>query len=66
MSWIVKSYFSWKQQFEVKNIVMVDLFTTNTRLFALQDINLLWITCGLSGCLDSHSDGTHSLHMLHW
>ncbi len=53
---------------------MVNLFLTNMQLFALQDINnwtgLVWITCVLFwcffSCLDSHSDGTHSLQRIHW
>ncbi len=32
-------YVSWKQRFEVKNIVIMDLFLTNTQLFILHDIN---------------------------
>ncbi len=26
----------------------------------------VWTACGLLWCLDSHSDGTHSLQMIHW
>ncbi len=33
--WIEESYFSWKQWFEVKNILIVDLFITNMQLFTL-------------------------------
>ncbi len=46
-------YFSWKQLFEDK-------------------ITLLWIWSGVDycdvfiSCLDSHSDGTHSLQSIHW
>ncbi len=42
------TYFSRKQQFEVKNILMMDLFLANTQLFASQDVSwwtgLVWIT----------------------
>ncbi len=34
MLWIDDSYFSQKQQFEVKNVVMMDLFVTNMQLFS--------------------------------
>ncbi len=48
------SYFCQKQQFEVKNILMIDLFHTNTQLLSSQDINwwtgVVWITCGLLWC----------------
>ncbi len=68
--WIEDSYFSQKQRFEVQNILMVDLFLTNTHSFWLHKMltdGLEW--CGLLvdycdvfiSCLDSHSDGTHSL-----
>ncbi len=47
---------------------MMDLFLTNM-LFILRDIN--WWTrvdyCDVFiSCLDSHSDGTHSLQSIHW
>ncbi len=41
--------FSWKQGFEVKNIIMMDLFLTNTQVFTSQDmmywsgVDYLWI-----------------------
>ncbi len=35
MLWIQDSYFSWKQQFGVKNILMMGLFLTNIQLFTL-------------------------------
>ncbi len=47
-------YFCQKQQFEVKNVLMLDLFLTNTQLLAPQDVNwwtgVVWITCGLLWC----------------
>ncbi len=53
----------------VKNVLMLDLF----QLLSSQDVNwwteVVWITCGLLwcfiSCLDSHSDGTHSLQSIH-
>ncbi len=46
-------YFSWKQWFEIRNVLM-DLFITNTHLFTSQDVNwwtgVVWITCGLLWC----------------
>ncbi len=53
---------------------VVDLFLTNMQLFTAYYINwwtgVVWITCGLLwrfiSCLDSHSDGTHSLQRIHW
>ncbi len=47
-------YFCQKQQFEVKNVLMLDLFLTNTQLLASQYVNwwtgVVWITCGLLWC----------------
>ncbi len=47
-------YFSRKQRFEVKNILMIDLFLTNIQLLSSQDVNwwtgVMWITCGLLWC----------------
>ncbi len=53
---------------------LMDSFVTNTQLFTSQDVNRwmwdVWITCGFCdvfiSCLDSHSDGTHSLQRIHW
>ncbi len=51
---IEDSYFSWKQWFEVKNILMMNLLLTNTQILASQDVNwwtgVVWITCGLLWC----------------
>ncbi len=45
--WIMDSYFGQMQRFKVKNFLMMDLFLTNTQLFASQDINrwtgVVWI-----------------------
>ncbi len=47
-------FFGQKQWFEVKNILMTDLFLTNTQLFTSQDVNwwtgVVWITSGLLWC----------------
>ncbi len=57
-----------------ENLIM-DLFLTNIQLFTSQELINWWtgvvcITCGLLwgfiSCLDSHSDGTHSLQRVHW
>ncbi len=64
--WIMESYFDQKQWFEVKNILMMDLFLTNTELFTSQVIKWCVDYCGVFiSCLDSHSDGTHSLQRIH-
>ncbi len=51
--WMMDLYFSWKQWFKVKNILM-DLFLINTQLLSSQDVNwwtgVVWITCGLLWC----------------
>ncbi len=51
---IYDSYFTQKQRLEVKNVVMMDLFLTNTQLFTAHNINwwtgVVWITCGLLWC----------------
>ncbi len=52
--WTEDSHFSQKHQFELKNVLMIDLFLTNTHLFTSQDGNwwtrVMWITCGLLWC----------------
>jgi len=57
--------------FEVKNVIMADLFLTNTQVLTSKTITdgLEW--CGLLvmffiSYLDAHSDGTHSLQRIHW
>ncbi len=48
--WINDSYFSRKQRFEVKNVLVMDLF----QLLSSPDVNwwtgVVWITCGLLWC----------------
>ncbi len=39
MLWIEDSNFGWKQQFEVKSVLMMDLFLIHSQLFASQEIN---------------------------
>ncbi len=52
--WIESSILAGSNGFEVKNILMVDLFLTNSQLFSSQLINwwtgVIWITCGLLWC----------------
>ncbi len=48
---------------------MMNLFITNMQLFTPQDFKcgLLVDYCDVFiSCLDSHSDGTHSLQRIHW
>ncbi len=47
---------------------MMDLFLTNTQLFASQELcELLVDYCDVFiSCFDSYSDGTHSLQRIHW
>ncbi len=51
--------------FKVKNVLIMDLFITNTQLSNSQKLTDELVSCGLLFCfissLDSHSDGTHSL-----
>ncbi len=62
--------FSWKQWLSIE---IMDLCLTNTQLFTSQDNNwwtvVVYITCPLMwcliSCLESHSDGTHSLHRIY-
>ncbi len=64
------SYFTQTQQFEVKNILIMNLFITNMQLFSSQDVNwwagVMWIIVIFFSCLNSHYDGTHSLQRIHW
>ncbi len=56
------------------NVLMLDLFLTNTAcgfsrcwLMYWSGADYLWVTCDVFiSCLDSHSDGTHSLQIIHW
>ncbi len=50
--WIENSYFSQKQWFEVKNLLMMGFLVYYWDVFISH--------------LDSHSDGTHSLQRIHW
>ncbi len=72
--WIIDSYFSQKQRFKVKMLWWRICFSQR-HSFSLQKMltdGLEW--CGLLvdycdvfiSCLDSHSDGTHSLQRIHW
>ncbi len=65
-----------KKMFGVKNTLM-DLFLVNTAFHftshhktligELESCGLLVDNCnGFISCLDSHSDGTHSLQRIHW
>ncbi len=67
--WIIDSYFSPKQWFDIKNILMMDLFLTNKQLsLSNRWTVVVWIIVSFFffTCLYSHSDGTHSLQRIHW
>jgi len=69
--WIVDAYFGQKWQFNLKNVPIMDLFLIIMQLFTSQDVNwwtgVVWMDyCDvIISCLDSHSDGTHSLQRIH-
>ncbi len=52
--WSMESYFIQNRWFEIKNVLMVDLFLTNTAfLFTTCKVDrrgVVWITCGLLWC----------------
>ncbi len=62
--------YGWKKQFEVKNILMMNLFLTNMQRFASQVFNwwtgVMWIIVMFLSAVWTHSDGTHSLQSSHW
>ncbi len=66
--WRKHYYWLWSHIL-VTNVLTMDLF----QLLSSLDVNwwtgMVWITCGLLdvfiSCLDSHSDGTHSLQSIH-
>ncbi len=71
---VIMDYFGRKWRFEVKNVLMMDICFLQTCSFSLLKMltdGLEW--CGLLvdycdvfiSCLDSHSDGTHSLKSIH-
>ncbi len=63
--WIMDSYFDQKLCFKVKNDEFVSLLKTLTD--GLECCVLLVDYCDVFiSCLDSHSDGTHSLQRIHW
>ncbi len=68
-------YFGWKQRFEVIFFINDGFVSYKKCSFSLHKTiidGLEW--CGLLvdycdvfiSCLDSHSDGTHSLQIIHW
>ncbi len=66
--WIEDLYFGQKQRFRVKNALVMNLFLKLYKtLIRLESCGLLVDYCDVFfSCLDSHSDGTHSLHRIHW
>ncbi len=67
--WIMDLYFSWKQQFTVKNVLM-DLFLTELSFWLLRMLTdgLEWCGFLVNYCnvFISCSDGTHSPQRIHW
>ncbi len=69
--WIMNSYLSRKQWFEDNNVLMMDLYITKTDNFWLHKLDLMDCSCVdycdvFISCLNTHSDGTHSLQWIHW
>ncbi len=75
--WTMDLYFGHKRQFEVKTYNDVDLFPIQTSIFWIYIALINGLECCLLinrldycdvfiSCLDSHSDGTHSLQSIHW
>ncbi len=61
------THFSRKQHFEVTNVLMMERFTSEDVNWWLELYGLLEDDCDVFiSCLDSHSDGTHSLQSIHW
>ncbi len=62
------SNFRWKQQFEAKNALMMDLVLT--KHFTSQDVSwwtgVVWIIIMFLSAVWTHSDGTHSLQRIYW
>ncbi len=55
----------WQQQFEVKNVFFCSFLLHNMLIDGLDGLLVDYCDAFIS-CLDSHSDGTHSLQMIHW
>ncbi len=62
--------FSWNKPFEIKwwiCFLQAHSFSLHINWFIDGLELLLWCYCdGFISCLDSHSDGTHSLQRVHW
>ncbi len=61
----------WTEEMVLNLNVLMELFNTNMQLFTSLDVNwgtgVVWITCDVFiSCLNTHSDGTHSLQKIHW
>ncbi len=70
-------FFHWESNVMDRGVVfqpkaaVLNLFLTNMQILASQDVNwwtgVVWLYCDVFiSCLDSHSDGTHSLQRIHW
>ncbi len=72
----IRWLFHWKKinvidrglQWLSKNIGLIYLFLTNTQLFTLQAVDWCHVDCCdvFLRCLNSCSEGTHSLQRIHW
>ncbi len=66
--WIWDLCFRQNQWFEVKDVLIMKLFITNTQLLTSLDSWGLLVNCCdvFISCLDSHFNGTHSLQRSMW
>ncbi len=63
--WTEDSYFNWKQWIEVKTITSW-MFITNMQIFPWQDVKWWTKVHTFISCVNSCSDGTHSLQRINW
>ncbi len=61
--WIMNSYFSKKQCFELSKVLIVEGIISRYKLMDWTGVDYCDV---FISCLDSHSDGTHSLQSIHW
>ncbi len=61
---IMIKYFSWKQHFEIKNILMMNILQTQS--FSIHKTLIDRLESCFYPLFELHSDGTHSLQGIHW
>ncbi len=61
---IMIKYFSKKQHFEIKNILMMNILQTHS--FSLHKTLIDRLESCFYPLFELHSDGTHSLQGIHW